>query len=490
MHDKKIRACNHILEAGIILLIIFSPLAYGSVETWAYSIIEIIVVFLTLTWFIKIWIKNSVKNKDDKLSSYKFSFDYLKTPINLPILIFIGFILLQIIPMPEFILKAVSPNTNEIYSESKNAINKISNNELSYKSKGGFQSLSLNRYATKNELYKIITYSLLFFLIANNINSFKQIRKIINSIIIFAFALSLFSIIQKMTWNGKIYWFRVLRYGGEPFGPYVNHNHYAGYMEMVIPLAIAMIFLNKDINKRLMLGFMIIVMATTVFMTLSRAGMISLICSFLFLLVMLILKKNLKFPLKTMVFFIFIGSLIFLNYLGVLDDALNEILTLTDSDLLSQQNRPRVWKDSLNIFRDFPIFGSGLGTFENIFPQYRSFYLQARYLYAHNDYLQTLIECGALGFSIVLWGIVAFSRVAFKYSKKDNMSLCLSASVVAMGIHSFFDFNLHIPANALLLFIIMSLLISWNNIKNNYKSNFSYKNFTKKWHVYQKEPAH
>jgi len=478
------------IGGGIILLIIFSPLAFGSVETWAYSIIEIIVVFITLTWFIKIWIKNSIKNKDDKLSSYKFRFHYLKTPINLPILVFIAFILLQIIPMPEFILRAVSPNTYEIYSESQNAINKISDNELSFKSKVGFRSLSLNHYATKNEIYKIIAYFLLFFLIVNNINNYKKIRRIFASIVIFAFFLSLFAIIQQLTWNGKIYWFRVLRYGGEPFGPYINHNHYAGYMEMVIPLAIGFIFHIKDINKKILLGFITMVMTASVFMTLSRAGMISLICSFLFLLVMLMLKKNLKSPLKMVVFFIFISSLIFLIYLGVLDDALNEIFTLTDSDLLSQQNRPWAWKDSLNILKDFPIFGSGLGTFGYIFPQYRSFYLQARYAYAHNDYLQALVECGVLGFSIVLWGIIAFSRAAFKYSKKDNISLCLLTSVVAIGIHSFFDFNLHIPANAIMLVIIISLLISWNYIKNKHKSDFSYNNFTKKWRVYQKEPDH
>jgi len=457
--DIKIKICNHIIEGGIISLILFSPLAFGSVEPWAYSIIEITVIFLSLIWLIKIWMKSSVKNRHANPST--FGLDYLKTPLNLPILIFIGFILLQLIPLPEPILKAVSPHTHEIYMESQNAINQISNEQLSPQAKIGSRSLSLNPYTTKNELYKIIAYALLFFLIINNINSFKKIRRMLAYIVIFAFSLSLFAIIQKLTWNGKIYWFRELRYGGGPFGPYVNHNHYAGYMEMVIPLAIGLIFLNKDFNKKLMLGFMTIVMAGTVFMSNSRAGMVSLICSLVFLLLMLSFTKNPKhrFP---MVFLIVISLLLFLGYIGILSDSLNRIFTLTEPDRLAQELRPKVWKDSLYYFKDFPIFGSGLGTFENVFPKYKSFTNQMTFLFAENDYLQTLTECGALGFSIILWGIIVFSGAIFRYVKKDPVTICLVTSVVAIAIHSLFDFNLHIPANAVIFSIIISLIFAWN----------------------------
>ena len=462
MPNRKIKTCNHIIECGIIFLIIFSPLAFGSVEPWAYSIIEITIIFLTMIWLIKIWMKNSVKKIETNPST--FSLGYIKTPLNLPILIFIGFILLQLIPLPEPVLKAFSPNTHQIYIDSQNAINQISNEHLSPKANIGFRSLSVNPYATKNELYKIIAYSLLFFLIINNINSFRKIRRVLTSIVIFAFSLSLFSIIQKLTWNGKIYWFRELRHGGSPFGPYVNHNHYAGYMELAIPLAIGLIFLNKDINKRLMLGFMTVVMAATVFMSLSRAGMVSLICSLVFLSLMLFSKKNPKhsFPIVSL---IVISLLLFLAYIGILSDALNRILTLTEPDKLLLEMRPKVWKDSLYYLKDFSIFGSGLGTFGNVFPKYKSFSHQAIYLYAHNDYLQALTEVGALGFSIILWGIIAFSKTIVKYVKKDSMTICLFASVVAILIHSFFDFNLHISANAFIFSMIIGLLFAWSHTR-------------------------
>ena len=472
MLDRKIKTCNHIIEGGIIFLILFSPLAFGSVEPWAYSIIEISVIFLVLIWLIKIWMKSSVKKRDANPST--FSLDYLKTPLNLPILIFIGFILLQLIPLPAPVLKAVSPNTYEIYIDSQNAINQITNERPSAEANIGLSSLSLNLYATKNELYKIVAYALLFFLIINNVNSFKKIRRILTYIVIFAFSLSLFAIIQKLTWNGKIFWFRELRYGGVPFGPYVNGNHYAGYMEMLIPLAIGLIFLSKDFNKKLMLGFMTIVMAGTVFMSLSRAGMVSLICSLVFLSLMLSQTKNPKhrFPI---VFLIVICLLLFLAYIGILSDALNEILTLTEPDKLLQEMRPQVWKDSIYYFKDFPIFGSGLGTFENVFPKYKSFSPQLIYLYAHNDYIQALTECGALGFLIILWGIITFSNTIFRYIKKEPITICLVTSVVAIGIHSLFDFNLHIPANAVILFIIIGLLFAWN-----YAQGFSQAGYEKR----------
>ena len=70
-------------------------------------------------------------------------------------------------------------------------------------------------------------------------------KKTVFIIVITASFISFFGIIQHLISNNKIYWFRELTQGGVPFGPYVNRNHYAGFMEMLFPLVIGLFLFHK-----------------------------------------------------------------------------------------------------------------------------------------------------------------------------------------------------------------------------------------------------
>jgi O-antigen ligase len=116
------------------------------------------------------------------------------------------------------------------------------------------------------------------------------------------------------------------------------------------------------------------------------------------------------------------------------------------------------------------MFGTGLETFSSIFPKYKTSDLQYYYLHLENDYLQLLCEMGILGFGIFLWLVLRFFRqIASGYSPYDPRELssvhylslygCLTG-LVAIMIHSFWDFNMHIPSNALLLSMFMGLAIA------------------------------
>jgi O-antigen ligase len=115
-----------------------------------------------------------------------------------------------------------------------------------------------------------------------------------------------------------------------------------------------------------------------------------------------------------------------------------------------------------------PFLGWGLGTFPVVYPQFRSFYTNMFVNQAHNDYLQLLVETGLAGFSIALWFLVlVFRQAAGKLRNNDwtenaTGALTVAALLGCVGIlvHSFLDFNLQIPANAALFYVLCAIAAS------------------------------
>src|SRR5262249_11990439 len=104
---------------------------------------------------------------------------------------------------------------------------------------------------------------------------------------IFGLALAIFALVQHFTWNGKLYWFRPNTVSTSAFGPFVNHNHFAGYMELLIPLPIGLIMSGAVRREtRLLYGFAAAAMGIALVASLSRGGMISLAAALVFLILM------------------------------------------------------------------------------------------------------------------------------------------------------------------------------------------------------------
>jgi O-antigen ligase len=130
---------------------------------------------------------------------------------------------------------------------------------------------------------------------------------------------------------------------------------------------------------------------------------------------------------------------------------------------LSGATRVNIDRDALKMFEHKPIMGWGLGTFAEVYPQFRTFYTNFFVDKAHNDYLQLLVETGAVGFTIMLWFLFSAYRGAIKKLKNwtvdTNGAVGLAATLGVSGIlvHSFLDFNLQIPANAALFYVLCTL---------------------------------
>jgi len=261
-------------------------------------------------------------------------------------------------------------------------------------------------------------------------------------------------------------------------------------MEMVIPLSFGLFIakwrhLGKEVHlgtrefllrigteqgcRLILFSFLIVLTVGALFLSSSRGGMISFLGSMVYLVSML--AKREKWGRNVL---IVIGLLVcifsFLIWMGI-RPLIEEFSTIQDiSRDYNVQYRFQNWKDVRKLVQDFPIFGVGLGTFPSIFPKYKTINLQYGYLYLENDYLQLLCEMGIAGFGIFVWFVISlFWQIGSgypKYREKEVSSIhyisfygC-STGIVAIMIHSFWDFNMHIPSNALLLSMLMGLTIA------------------------------
>jgi len=427
-----------IFQSLLTPLVIFSCLFYGSVTVLPITIIETTVGLLILFWLIDM--------------AYKGRLSFLETGLILPIFVFLVLIIFQLIPLPINLMRVISGYTANLYE-----------NFMPRGVAKTFFTLSIYPNVTISELFKILTYLGIFFLVINKIETKRQFDYIINTIIFFGLIISIFAIIQKYSYKGRVYWFDSPGSAITPFGPFANRNNFSGYINMIIPLSLGYFLTDMPLSKRIIYGLCMWIMVLALLLSLSRAGILVYILVLLFMLSLLRFKHSLKHKTKTLVIcfsLVFFSSLFFIDFKGVLERFAN----LFTKQTLVVFGHGYSWWDILRIWQDFPLFGTGLGTFANISSMYKTTAAQSLFTYAHNDYLQLLSEVGLTGFiCLSLLFILYFRRVLKMWLKRHNsyvVSLVLGgmASIFGMLVYCLLDFNLHIPANALLFFVIMGLV--------------------------------
>jgi|HubBroStandDraft_6_1064221.scaffolds.fasta_scaffold22286_3 O-antigen ligase len=399
----------NILLYGPFALLMFGPLAFGAVEPWSIFILETGSVLLALLWLYK-------QRLDGELTIQW-------NPLFLPMAAFGLLILIQIV----------------------------------------FRT-SAYPHDTLSEALQYVAYALLCFLAAQSLLRSSQARIVGTIFAVYAFVVAAQALLQGVAPNDKLYWIRTPHMGGWLYGPYVNHNHYAGLMELLIPIPLVLAFgrLTEE-KERIAAGIAAAIMTGTVFLSGSRGGMLAIFVEFILLAsVLLRRKKSIRIALVTVAFAAVLISL--LAWLGgqELTSRIASISTETRTEI-SGGMRLSIDRDAIRMFRVKPVFGWGLGTFPVVYPQFRTFYTNFFVNEAHNDYLQLLTELGLLGFGTMVWFLVVFYRKAFgkigNWTSEVTGSLSLACILGVTGIlvHSLLDFNLQIPANAAIFYVFCTL---------------------------------
>ncbi len=446
------------IVAIFIGLLLFSPLAFGTVEPWSIALMEAATFFaLFLLLFQKMRLK--------KTSLYEI-------PGIIPLACFLVYIILQIIPLPSGIIKIFSPETYVLYQET-----------LSFDKPIQWMSLSINHKATVAEFFRIATYGAFYILTVQILTNRTLLKKVVSVVVVFASLLSFFGILQHILSNNKIFWFRELTMGGTPFGPYVNRNHYAGLMEMLFPLVLGLflyfkphvsyksfrekiteLFNLQKTNIHILLGFASVLIGTSVFLTLSRSGIVSL-CLSMAIFGFLVFVRGMSRTRGIIIMIVFLLIALSVGWFGW-DPIFERFEKIMNAQGDISEQRLQLWRDSGNIIRDFPVTGTGFGSFINIYPKYRTIKGDAIADHAHNDYIELLSNGGVIAFLIFLWFILTVFYKSFKtYLKRYEMYsiyifLGCIAGIISILMHSSTDFNLHIGANGLYFFFLFGLAVA------------------------------
>jgi O-antigen ligase len=316
-------------------------------------------------------------------------------------------------------------------------------------------------YDTRSELQLLTAFILLLFLATQAFRTTDDWRFFVWFIMSFGFLVAVFGILQQLTFNGKLYWFREMRYGGIPFGPYVNRNHFAGFAELVIPVALTPLVLGKVRRERwFAVGLLALLPLAALFLSASRGGIISLGAELGLLVLLLILRRaGGKHVLAGATVLLFAFMLV--SWLGV-RQILDRFSSMHSLEVTSGK-RASMRLDTWCIFREHPWTGTGLGTLQTVFPAYETQYDAKVVNHSHNDYLEALAETGIAGAACCAWFLGALSfhslRRLLLQDKSFSAALHLSGLVACTGflVHGLVDFNLHIPGNALLFFLMANL---------------------------------
>ncbi len=316
-------------------------------------------------------------------------------------------------------------------------------------------------YLTRIEVLKLGALLVLVFLAVQSLRTTGNWLAFAWFLLTLAFVVSLFGILQHFTFNGKLYWLRELRYGGIPFGPYVNRNHFAGLVELIAPLGLSILLLRGVRRDQLpLVALFTLLPVGALFLAASRGGITSFLSEIAVLGLLIWLRRGMRRSLAAAAAVVVLAAGV-VAWLGV-GRALERFTSLQKLEV-SETRRASMVKDSWRIFLDHPVRGTGLGTLPVVYPRYETMYDGKVANHAHNDYVELLAETGIIGgacFAVFLFLLLrgAWRELRVTLNPQD-LALRLGALVACAGllVHSLVDFNLHIPANAL-LFALLAVL--------------------------------
>ena len=406
--------CEKAILGLVLAILVFGPLAMGAVNRWQFLIIQALTLGVMALWAVRFWVASRPQ--------------LLWPPICWAVMAFVVYAIVR------------------------------------------YRQADIE-FVARQELIRILVYAFLFLAILNNLHRQEAGKIIVLTLVFLGMAISFYAGYQFVTKSGHV-WTLPNRYPGRGSGTYINPNSLAGFLEMLVPLALAYVMIGKLSHvTKIFLGYASFVILAGIGVTLSRGGWAATVVSLGVFSIVLLYQRHYRIQALVM-----LAAMAAIGAFAVPKvDILQRRFQHTFNGGSPDDLRLAVWQPTVKMWRDHFWCGVGPAHFDYVFPQYRPLEVQMRPVWAHNDYLNTLADWGVIGIALIgcaiallYWGVMkgwkSVRGAPDDFARRPSNRFALlaggSAGLVAVLVHSIVDFNMQIPANAILAISLMALLSS------------------------------
>ncbi|MEY4386153.1 MAG: hypothetical protein RLY20_1436 [Verrucomicrobiota bacterium] len=407
--------CERGIIALVLAILVFGPLATGAVRTLEFLILQGLTVAALLLWVARLWLRPKPT--------------FLMPPFGWAVLAFAAF-----------------------------AVYRCSTAELSF--------------VARNELLRVLVYTAVFFVTINNLHRQETINTVAFTMVFLAMAVAMYGCYQYFTGNNHVWHFEnPYKFRGS--GTYINPNHFAGFLELLLPLGIAYTIVGRmKPVLRVLLGYASLVMLAGIGISLSRGGWIAAGGALILFFLVLLFHRGFRVPAAVSLLVLLLG----VGYASVKwSDAKERTQQAVTEVRAKEYVRYMLWMPAMELWEQDKWLGIGPGHFNERFRSVRPADVQEQPDRVHNDFLNTLVDWGIIGLVLVMGALAVVTygvAMAWRHvggvaadlgnRRSNRFAFVLGASfgLVALFIHSATDFNMHIPANAILAVTLLALLAS------------------------------
>jgi O-antigen ligase len=416
---------------AVLVLLVAAPLALGSVHPAAYVPLVAASLVLGALSFVRARRMRARGERVPRVTGARL------------ILAFHALVALQLLPLPPFLLGILSPGTLRFHAE------------VSLVPERGFHPVSVNPADTARGLVFVAAIACLYAAVFREFAAPHWRVRLARTVVATGAAMSLLALVQAATVGNRIYGLYRPDADWAVFGPYVNRNHFAGYVVMAIPLALAF---TAEAARRLHAAFRrrragwlalgepegseavrrgaeAIVLIVGLLASRSRGGLLGFLVS----LVMLPRAFARSWRVLALIGLVLVSSAPFVDLRPLLEGFESRGI---------HQSRLALWQDILPMVRSFPLLGCGLNAFGTAYPRHQTVLKGDWVGQAHNEYLQALVDTGFPGLFVMLALVLTLLRAAWEAAPRSALDAGILGSLLALAAHNLVDFNWQIPANA------------------------------------------
>jgi O-antigen ligase len=421
-----------IAEAGLVIAIWIAVLAFGGTSSAFFLPAQVIILGLGVLLL---------------SASLRAPLSVARFPVLVP-LILVALVLLQILPLP---------------------------------GRAG-HTISCAPYQTVSQLLLLATYLTAFYVALLVCEDRNAKKRLVYALIALGAFEAFYGLVQYLTGWQHIFGYVKKYYLEDATGTYINRNHFAGFLEMVLPFTVGLaldlagklraaaqrneakarsLLSAPELFPLIFLSFLAVAIFTALIFSRSRMGIISAIASLIAILALAgstLPSKRVRIAAAVLFFLGIVGIVVWVGS----DPVIGRFEVLGQEYGQTGQNRISIWRDTVKLIREHPWLGTGLGTFSVAYTSVQTVFLNRLVDHAHCDYLEVVAELGFPGgilvFASFFWILAQAVRSYRKAKNRFDAAVCLGCigGITAILVHSFADFNLYIPANALVFAVTLA----------------------------------